>query len=415
MRIPAVSVRSLIGSGTPENGPGEATRPRPAPPRRRRSRTHSASGRAARSVRGSAARARPGKAPLPGSGAPARARAGRRASRTQRVTWPLCDALRAAREPRRFHRCICPVTPLAPTMLVVLLVGVLLAAPAPKLTVSTVSKPAALTAGSPWQATVRVRRGSTPVAGARVSCRSRKERSSARSPRGRRSRALPGAGRVPLAGSVDLRGSDRQAKLPPRRGHGPGTGRAAVTAGDVVIDCRRLVRGRRRPRQPGRAPHRSYADAPGEARVRRRGRAEPARRSRRGDRGAARAANRGRRRPDDRGRQQAGLRRGRRPCDGRLARAADVDRLRRFRESLHHRARRPHPPGRRRHGHDHDLRRRRWRRGSAATAARPRGRSSTGRMASRSPPTAPSTSATRSTTASARSLRTGRSRRSPSA
>jgi sugar lactone lactonase YvrE len=63
------------------------------------------------------------------------------------------------------------VTPLARTLIVLLLAAVTLAASSgpPKLTVSAASKPSALTAGSPWQAAVRVRRGSAPVGGARVS------------------------------------------------------------------------------------------------------------------------------------------------------------------------------------------------------------------------------------------------------
>ena len=122
-------------------------------------------------------------------------------------------------------------------MLVVLLVGVLLASPAPKLTVSTVSKPAALTAGSPWLATVRVRRGGAPVSGARVSVQLAKgavKRSFAARAAGRglyRARVVfPSAGRWTYAARI----GKRSFRL------GVVTVRAPVVRlvapGDVVID-----------------------------------------------------------------------------------------------------------------------------------------------------------------------------------
>lgn len=59
------------------------------------------------------------------------------------------------------------MTPLVRTLVVVVLVGTLGAAPGPKLSVSLATRPKAVVAGTAWQATVRVRRGGRPLVGAR--------------------------------------------------------------------------------------------------------------------------------------------------------------------------------------------------------------------------------------------------------
>lgn len=129
------------------------------------------------------------------------------------------------------------MTPLGPTLLALVLAGAILAAPGPKLSVSAASMPPALAAGSVWQATIRVRRGGAPLAGARPSIvivKGAARRSFAARPAGRglyRARVVfPSAGRWAYSARIGKR-SFRLGSVSVRA---PAV--RLVTAGDVVLD-----------------------------------------------------------------------------------------------------------------------------------------------------------------------------------
>ena len=181
------------------------------------------------------------------------------------------------------------MAPLGPTLLAVALVGVLAAAPARSSPSRLTSKPPALEAGPPWQATIRVRRGGRPPLGARPSLRDRQRGRQALVPGpAGRARALPGAGRCsrPPAAGRTRRGSARR-----------GFRLGAVTVREPVVGSSRRPTSCSTPTARSSSPTpratRSSGSPDGTlhparaAGVRDRGRAGPARRRRRRDRGAA--------------------------------------------------------------------------------------------------------------------------------